>query len=71
MLALDEPGDADVTFENQGYSLCIEKSLLAQVSSVTIDYSYMGFSVEPETALAGSGGGGCSGCASSGGCSPA
>ena len=70
MLALDEPGDADATFEDQGYTLCIGKDLLAQVSAVTVDYSYMGFSVEPEVPLAG-GGGGCSGCASGGGCSTA
>lgn len=48
----------------------MDKQLLAQVSHVTIDYSYMGFSVDPKTPLPG-GGSKCGGCASaSSGCGP-
>ena len=41
----------------------MDKQLLAQVSHVTIDYSYMGFSVDPKTPLPGAGSK-CGSCAS-------
>ncbi len=70
MLALDESNDADSVFNQGPYKFCIEQELLAKVEAVTIDFTYMGFSVEPQVALGGgggscsTGGGGCSGCGS-------
>jgi hypothetical protein len=69
-LALDEPKLTDTRAEEKGYRFCMDNQLLAQVSHVTIDYSYMGFSVEPQTPLA-EAGSKCGGCASAGGCGPA
>ncbi|MEG2139857.1 MAG: IscA/HesB family protein [Bilophila sp.] len=63
-LALDEPGEEDTTFEDNGLTFCINTELLTSVGSVAIEMSPMGFMVEPEIPLPG-GGGGC--CASSGG----
>ena len=52
-----------------GYTFCMNKELLAQVSHVTINFTHMGFSIDPEIPLnTGGGGGGCGGCATSGGC---
>jgi len=67
-LALDEPKDTDTVAKEQGYTFCMDNELLAQVSHVTVNFSYMGFSVEPATPL--SGGGACGSCAVDGGCGP-
>lgn len=63
-LALDEAKDDDEKLEAQGFAFCIARDLLEQIKSVTIDLSYMGFTVEPEVPLPSSGGG----CGSCGGC---
>lgn len=68
-MALDDAKDTDTRAEEKGYNFCMDKHLLAQVSHVTINYSYMGFSVDPEVPLPG-GGGKCGGCESAGNCSP-
>jgi hypothetical protein len=68
-LALDEPKITDTKAEEKGYNFCMDKQLLAQVSHVTVDYSYMGFSVESETPLSDTGSK-CGSCASAGGCGP-
>ena len=57
VLALDEPGDEDARFEQDG--------LLQQVKSVSIDLSYLGFTVTPEVPLPSSGGSSCGGCCGS------
>ena len=49
--------------EEQGFAFCIAKDLLAQIKGVTIDLTYMGFTVDPEVPLASSGGG-CGSCGS-------
>jgi Fe-S cluster assembly iron-binding protein IscA len=68
-LALDEPKDTDTTAEEKGYMFCMNNELLTQVSHVTVNFSHMGFSVDPDIPL-NTGGGGCGGCSSaSGGCS--
>lgn len=67
-LALDAPGDSDQVFNEQGYAFCIDKELLAQTGALKVDLTYMGFVVESANVME-SAGGGCSGCASSGGCS--
>ncbi len=65
MLALDEANANDEVFVQNNYTYCIEKELLQQAKSVTIDFTYMGFSVESEVSFGGGGcgSGGCSGCA--------
>ena len=68
-LALDDPKDSDSKAEEQGYTFCMDKHLLAQVSHVTVNYSYMGFSVDPKVPLPDAGSK-CGSCASaSSGCS--
>ncbi len=67
-LALDEPRDGDESVESLGYTLLVEKALLAAAGKIAIDAGEYGFSVESENPLAGSGGGcGCGG-GDSGGC---
>ena len=65
-LALDTPGDADEVFDASGYTFCIGKDIFEQTGDISIDVTYMGFAVESANPI--SGGGGCSGCASGGGC---
>ena len=65
VLALDEPGDEDARFEQDGFAFCINKELLQQVKSVSIDLSYLGFTVTPEVPLPSSGGSSCGGCCGS------
>ena len=65
VLALDEPGDEDARFEQDGFAFCINKELLQQVKSVSIDLSYLGFTVTPEVPLPSAGGSSCGGCCGS------
>lgn len=44
----------------------MDKQLLAQVSHVTVNFSFMGFSVDSDVPV--SGGGGCASCSSGGTC---
>ncbi|HCY83746.1 MAG TPA: adhesin [Desulfobacteraceae bacterium] len=62
-MALDQINDTDAVFTHEGIDYIMEKSLLAQASPVTIDYSGMGFRLESSLAPAG----GCASCGS-GGC---
>ena len=62
-LALDEPTDNDKAFEVNGFTFCLENSLLERIGGVKIDVSYMGFIVEPEIPL--QGGSSCGSCGSS------
>ncbi len=48
------------------YTFCMSQSLLDEVKGVTIDLTYMGFTVTPEVPFASSGDGGCSSCTSCG-----
>ena len=64
-LALDEPNEQDKTFEEGGFTFCIEAGLLEQVQSVKIDLTYMGFVLEPGVALPAAGGSCGSGCCGS------
>lgn len=63
-LALDTPGDDDSAFDQGGYNFCVNKNLLEQTGDISIDVSYMGFTVDSKNAIGG--GGGCSSCG--GGC---
>ncbi|WP_300717456.1 IscA/HesB family protein [uncultured Desulfovibrio sp.] len=64
-LALDEPGDGDTKIEQDGFAFCINTELLRQVKSLSIDLSYMGFTVTPEVPLPSSGESSCGGCCGS------
>ncbi len=66
-LALDAPSADDTSFTQGDFTFCINADLLAQVESVRIDMTYMGFQIEAGKPIAG-GGGGCSGCGSSSNC---
>lgn len=61
-IALDKANENDAVEKNGDYSFCIDKELLAQVKSVTIDLNYLGFDVQPEVALPMPEGGGCASC---------
>jgi Fe-S cluster assembly iron-binding protein IscA len=37
-LALDEPNDADTTYENDGYTLVIERQVIEALGSISVDY---------------------------------
>ena len=65
---LDEPTPEDKVFEQDGFTFCIAGDLLETVGGVSIDLTYMGFSVEPEIPLANTGGSSCGGSCSSGSC---
>lgn len=65
-LALDKPGDGDQVFDQSGYAFCVNKELLEATGDISIDLTQMGFVVDSANQIGG--GGGCSGCASSGGC---
>lgn len=65
-LALDKPNADDQSFEADGFTFCIARDLLAQVESVKIDVSYMGFVLEPRVPLPDNGGSACGSCC--GGC---
>ena len=69
-MALDGPKDDDSVFEEGGFTFCINKELLEKVEAVTLDLSYMGFSVEPRVPLAAPAGGEskCGGCSGSSSC---
>lgn len=62
-LALDDANEEDKTFDQKGYTFCINGELLEAAQSVTIDSTPMGFVVESAVPL----GSGESGCASCGG----
>lgn len=68
-LALDKPGDDDTVEDLGAYTFCINKELFAQTGDISIDLSYMGFSVDSANPIGG--GGGCSGCGSAAGCGSA
>jgi iron-sulfur cluster assembly protein len=44
-MALDEPKENDETFEIDGLTYVVEKSLLERVQPISVDYTGMGFSV--------------------------
>lgn len=64
-LALDNPGDDDRSFDEAGYSFCINTDLFEQTGDISVDVTHMGFAIESANPI---GGGGCCGCASAGGC---
>lgn len=71
-LALDEEKPLDELFQQQDLTFLIEKDLLQQCGSITVDYiesgSRSGFSIRSATPLPSSGSGCSSGGCGSGGC---
>lgn len=65
-LALDAPGDDDQVEDHSNYTFCMNKALFEQTGDISIDLTQMGFAIESANPMGG--GGGCSGCASAGGC---
>jgi Fe-S cluster assembly iron-binding protein IscA len=61
-LALDDPTDADNTFQEGGYQFVVDKELMDQAQPITVDISPMGFDIRSSLEL---GGGGCSSCGGS------
>ncbi len=55
-MALDESNDNDEIFDADGFTFCIEKPLVKQVSFLRVDITYMGFVVDSDMQLASSGG---------------
>lgn len=66
-LALDEARDNDDVFDLKGYTIVVEKELMAIASPITVDMTDYGFAVTSSLQL---GGGSCGGgsCGSGGGC---
>lgn len=71
-LALDEKKETDESFVFQGLTLLVEKNLLEQSGTISVDYvdagPRSGFSISSANPLPGAGGGCSSGSCSSGGC---
>jgi len=67
-LALDESNAEDSVMEVDGFSFCIDKTLLGTIGGATIDISYMGFTIEPDQPLAAESGASCSTCGTGGSC---
>lgn len=65
-MALDEIKDGDAVFTHEGIEFIMDKTLLAQASPVTVDFSGMGFRLASSLELSG----GCGSCSTSGGCCP-
>ncbi|GHV52530.1 heme biosynthesis protein HemY [Deltaproteobacteria bacterium] len=63
-LAMDKPGEGDVSEDVEGYTFCVEKDLYALTGDIKVDLSYMGFVVDSTNPVGE--GGGCSSCG--GGC---
>ena len=64
-LALDETRPEDKTFDDNGYTFCVNSELMESAGEIRIDFSPMGFSIESGLKFE-SAGGGCSGCSGCG-----
>jgi hypothetical protein len=42
-MALDEPNDSDEIFEVGGFTYLVDKQLLAEAQSITVDFKTIGF----------------------------
>ena len=70
-LALDGPGDEDQQFTEGGFSFCVNKDLLGKIGGVSIDLTYMGFTVSPTIPLPDTGSSSCCGCSGASSCGTA
>jgi iron-sulfur cluster assembly protein len=66
-MALDEPRDTDESFKVNGFTFLVNKDFLAKVQPIKVDFTGFGFKLDCGVQFS-SGGGGCSGCGSSGTC---
>lgn|GEM_PF-805611 len=65
-LALDEQKDTDVVHEVEGYTFLVEKSLMDEAKSISVEFHpHMGFNVNSALKMQNAGGG-CSSCTSCG-----
>ncbi|QJT08166.1 IscA/HesB family protein [Oceanidesulfovibrio marinus] len=64
-LALDQANENDEVVEHDGFTFVVEKELYEQAKPISIDISYMGFTVDSALPL---GGGSCGSSCGSGGC---
>lgn len=71
-LALDEKKETDESFDHNGLTFLVEKSVLEQCGTISVDYmdagAQSGFTINSETPLPGAGGGCSSGSCGSSGC---
>ncbi len=71
-LALDDEKETDESFTQQDLTFIVEKSLLQQCGTITVDYvdagNRSGFTISSANPLPGAGGGCSSGSCGSGGC---
>ncbi len=65
-MALDEPKDTDDSFDVKGLKFCVDKDFMESAGMIKIDFTGMGFHIDSNVDLGGSG---CGGCGSSGSCS--
>ena len=65
-LALDESKKTDVSYEIDGFTYVVEKTLIEEAKPIKIDFTGMGFKITSSLRL---GGEGCSGCGSGSSCS--
>ena len=66
-MALDEPTDADQVFEIDGFKYIVNKDFLGKAQPIKVDFQEIGFKLTSSLVFDQSGG--CSSCATSGGCS--
>ena len=65
-MALDEPRDADKTFDIEGFTYLVNEGLLEKASPIKIDFQNYGFRLD--CAINFSDGAGCSGCGTTSNC---
>ncbi|MBW1759820.1 MAG: IscA/HesB family protein [Deltaproteobacteria bacterium] len=65
-MGLDEAKDTDNVYDLGGIQYLVDKNLMGKAKFIKVDFGEMGFKLTSRTPL---GGGGCSGCGSSGSCS--
>jgi iron-sulfur cluster assembly protein len=66
-MGLDEAKDTDNVYDLGGVQYLVDKDLMSKAKFIKVDFTEMGFKLTSRTPLGG--GGGCSGCGSSGSCS--
>ena len=63
-LALDEPLEDDTVIEQDGFTFCVNETLLKDSEGMQLDVTYMGFVIEPKKPFANAGSD-CGSCGSS------
>jgi iron-sulfur cluster assembly protein len=63
-MALDEPKDADYTYDVDGFKYIVNKDFMDKVKPIKVDFLNIGFKITAGINF----GGGCSGCGSTSDC---